>query len=200
MFNLNLNFSNLFYSLLEKINELNPIWKEQGIQFIQSITKLLELLLDYRYVVDGEDNRDKRMSCTVNLLHFYKNEINRKEMYIRYIYKLCALHIPAENYTEAAFTLKLHSDLLEWSWNIIPTFVSTSIATGSGSNICFGREEVEWKRKEILYQSIIEYFDRGKCWEEGIPLLKELAVFYEKKLFDYQKLSTVLVRIFSSSI
>lgn len=62
----------------------NPSWKEAGTAFIGSVTRLLERLLDYRSVMQGEENRDKRMSCTVNLLNFYKNEINRKEMYLRY--------------------------------------------------------------------------------------------------------------------
>lgn len=158
-----------------------PLWKEQGVQFVQSITKLLELLLDYRLVMDGEENRDKRMSCTVNLLKFYKDEINRKEMFIRYIHKLCDLHIPAENFTEAAFTLKLHADLLSWSWNVVPT-------DGHSPH----REQLEWMKKESLYLTIIDYFDKGKCWEEGLPLIKELGEFYEKRLFDYQKLSSVL--------
>lgn len=32
------------------------------------VTKLLERLLDYRTVVQGDDNIDNRMSCTVNVL------------------------------------------------------------------------------------------------------------------------------------
>ena len=55
------------------------------------------------------------MSCIVNLLNFYKSESNRVELYQRYIYKLHDLHIPAENFVEAGFTLKLHADLLEWT-------------------------------------------------------------------------------------
>jgi len=70
-------------SLLEKVQVENPNWKEAGIAFIASVTRLLERLLDYRSVMQGEENRDKRMTCTVNLLNFYKNEINRKEMYLR---------------------------------------------------------------------------------------------------------------------
>lgn len=62
----------------------NPPWREAGKIFISSVTKLLERLLDYRNVMQGDENRDKRMSCTVNLLNFYKNEIDRKEMYLRY--------------------------------------------------------------------------------------------------------------------
>ncbi|RWS21943.1 dedicator of cytokinesis protein 3-like isoform X4, partial [Leptotrombidium deliense] len=90
--------------------------------------------------------------------------------------------LPADNFTEAAFTLKLHSELLDWSWSAItPDPYHLSRET-----------QLEWQRKESLYLVIIDNFDKGKCWEEGIPLIKELAQFYETRLFDYYKLSTLL--------
>lgn len=46
----------------------DPTWKDSGAAFISSVTRLLERLLDYRSVIQGDENRDKRMSCTVNLL------------------------------------------------------------------------------------------------------------------------------------
>ncbi|KAL1116518.1 hypothetical protein AAG570_004990 [Ranatra chinensis] len=153
--------------LLERVQKEEPAWKETGWAFITSVTRLLERLLDYRSVIQGDENRDKRMSCTVNLLNFYKNEINRAEMYVRYIYKLHALHISAENYTEAGFTLLLYANCLSW--------------------------DREHEDKLKLYHSILSYFDKAKCWEKGIPLLKELAHVYEERLFDYEKLGEVLV-------
>ncbi|TMW43088.1 hypothetical protein DOY81_011833 [Sarcophaga bullata] len=101
-----------------------------------------ERLLDYRSVMQGEENRDKRMSCTVNLLNFYKNEINRKEMYLRYIYKLHALHLQAENYTEAGFTLKLYANMLSWGESIT-----------CAPNDPIGKPE--WQRKEELYHEVV---------------------------------------------
>lgn len=50
----------------------------------------------------------------------------------------------------------------------------------------------EWQRKELLYHEIIRYFDKGKCWEKGIPLCKELAILYETRRFDYNSLSEIL--------
>uniref|UniRef100_A0A803TVA9 Dedicator of cytokinesis 2 n=1 Tax=Anolis carolinensis TaxID=28377 RepID=A0A803TVA9_ANOCA len=79
--------------------------------FVCLVKGLLEKLLDYRAVMNDE-SKDNRMSCTVNLLNFYK-EINREEMYIRYLYKLRDLHLDCENYTEAAYTLLLHASLLK---------------------------------------------------------------------------------------
>lgn len=166
--------------LLDRVQSEDPAWKENGSAFISSVTRLLERLLDYRSVIQGDENRDKRMSCTVNLLNFYKNEINRKEMYLRYIYKLHALHVSADNYTEAGFTLKLYADSL--SWNNAP-LISDPLAQPG---------QTEWQRKEELYHQIIRYFDKGKCWEKGIPLCKELAELYERRLFDYMKLGQIL--------
>ena len=45
-----------------------PVWRQAAVGFVNSVTRLLERLLDYRQVMDGEENRDKRTSCTVNLL------------------------------------------------------------------------------------------------------------------------------------
>lgn len=50
----------------------------------------------------------------------------------------------------------------------------------------------EWQRKELLYHEIVKYFDKGKCWEKGIPLCKDLAHFYETRRFDYNSLSEIL--------
>lgn len=100
-------------------------------------------------------------------------------MYLRYIYKLHDLHLAAENYTEAGFTMKLYADQLSWETNLLPADHAHP-------------QQPEWQRKELLYHQIIHYFDRGKCWEKGIPLCKELAVLYETRLYDYAKLGLIL--------
>lgn len=174
------NYKELFNTiLLEKVKSCDVTWQKHGKAFIGSITRLLERLLDYRNVMEGEENRDKRMSCTFNLLNFYKDEVDRRDMYLRYIYKLHDLHLSADNYTEAALTLQLHASQMGWSSQMMP-------ADGHHSS------QMEWQRKEQLYMKSIAYFDRGKCWEKGIPLCKELADFYETRLYDYGKLSHIL--------
>lgn len=100
-------------------------------------------------------------------------------MYLRYIYKLHQMHLEAENYTEAGFTMKLYADQLGWGSTVLPSDLAHS-------------QQPEWQRKELLYHQIIHHFDRGKCWEKGIPLCKELAVLYETELYDYAQLSKIL--------
>uniref|UniRef100_A0AAX7V4S6 Dedicator of cytokinesis 3 n=1 Tax=Astatotilapia calliptera TaxID=8154 RepID=A0AAX7V4S6_ASTCA len=150
-------------SLLEKIEQ--ETWRETGISFVTSVTRLMERLLDYRH---------RKFGFVVN---FYKSEINKEEMYIRYIHKLCDMHLQAENYTEAAFTLLLYWELLHWDERPLKEFLHYPSQT-------------EWHRKEGLCRKVIHYFNKGKCWEYGIPLCRELAFQYES-LYDYQSLSWI---------
>ncbi|XP_044935333.1 dedicator of cytokinesis protein 3 isoform X2 [Mustela putorius furo] len=162
-------------SLLEKVEQ--ETWRETGISFVTSVTRLMERLLDYRDCMKGEETENKKIGCTVNLMNFYKSEINKEEMYIRYIHKLCDMHLQAENYTEAAFTLLLYCELLQWEERPLREFLHYPSQT-------------EWQRKEGLCRKIIHYFNKGKSWEFGIPLCRELACQYES-LYDYQSLSWI---------
>ncbi|XP_028157051.1 dedicator of cytokinesis protein 3-like [Ostrinia furnacalis] len=100
-------------------------------------------------------------------------------MYLRYVYKLHDLHIASDNFIEAGCTLLLYAETLSWDSDQIgvdPEYPETP----------------EWKRKEALYNQVLQYFDRGKCWEKGLPLLRELATLYEVKLCDYARLAHCL--------
>ncbi|XP_077322954.1 dedicator of cytokinesis protein 3-like [Lithobates pipiens] len=163
-------------SLLEKIEQ--ETWREPGASFVTSVTRLMERLLDYRDCMKGEEAENKKVGCTVNLMNFYKSEINKEEMYIRYIHKLGDLHLQAESYTEAAFTLILYWEMLQWEERSLREFLHYPAQT-------------EWQRKESLSRKIIHYFNKGKCWEYAIPLCRELAAQYEK-LYDFQSLSWIL--------
>ncbi|XP_078449223.1 dedicator of cytokinesis protein 1-like isoform X1 [Lampetra planeri] len=177
----------LFERILSDCCRRHKFLSRTGEAFVLLVSRLLERLLDYRSITSEEnkenrENRENRMSCTVNLLNFYK-EIEREEMYIRYLYKLCDLHLESENFTEAAYSLLLHAKLLKWS-----------------DDLCVGHEmqrnshhaDTHRQLKESLYQDIIKYFDDGKMWEEAIVLCKELAEQYEMEIFDYEQLSQLL--------
>ncbi|CAB3976622.1 dedicator of cytokinesis 1 isoform X2 [Paramuricea clavata] len=170
----------LFGQILSSLFSVNPKLCHDGKRFVETITMLLEKLLDYRTVLASDDSIDNRMSCIVNLLNFYK-EIKRDEMYIRYLYKLYDLHVSVENYTEAAFTLLLHADILKWSDDAI-------------SIDDHGKFQAETQRcmKEKLFKEIIELFNKGQTWEEAIKYCKELAEQYEKETFQYIELGEIL--------
>ncbi|XP_078095350.1 dedicator of cytokinesis protein 5 isoform X2 [Mustelus asterias] len=152
-----------------------------GEAFVILVSSLLENLLDYRTIMhDG--SKENQMSCTVNVLAFYK-EKKREDIYIRYLYKLRDLHCDCENYTEAAYTLLLHAELLQWSDQPCAPHLMNR-----GDYQALTNREL----KERLYQEIIHYCDKGKMWENAIKLCKELAAMYEKEIFEYEELSLLL--------
>ncbi|NXP20328.1 DOCK2 protein, partial [Scytalopus superciliaris] len=174
-------YKQLFKSILLSCCQSHPELTKPGKDFVELVTGLLERLLDYRAVMNDE-NKTYSMSCTVNLLNFYK-EIDRQAMYIRYLYKLKDLHISYENYTEGAYTLLLHARLLTWS---------EEPNTAPVPGLHGPHPHTQRQLKEALYNQIIEYFDQGKMWEEAIHICKELAEQYESHVFDYEMLSDIL--------
>ncbi|CAH2275042.1 dedicator of cytokinesis 5 isoform X1 [Pelobates cultripes] len=152
-----------------------------GEVFTVLVSSLLENLLDYRTIATDESEENK-MSCTVNLLNFYK-EKKREDIYIRYLYKLRDLHLHKENYNEAAYTLMLHAELLQWSDKpCAPHLLQRDSYT------VYTQQEL----KERLYHEIISLFDKGKMWEQAIIRSKELIELYENQIFHYEELSGLL--------
>ncbi|KAB0369793.1 hypothetical protein FD755_018786 [Muntiacus reevesi] len=176
-------YMQLLESILMECAAEHPTISKSVENFVNLVKGLLEKLLDYRGVMTDE-SKDNRMSCTVNLLNFYKDN-NREEMYIRYLYKLRDLHLDCDNYTEAAYTLLLHTWLLKWSDE---QCASQVMQTGQQ------HPQTHRQLKETLYDIIIGYFDKGKMWEEAISLCKELAEQYEMEIFDYELLSQNLIQ------
>ncbi|MGH0170772.1 UNVERIFIED_CONTAM: hypothetical protein FKN15_061071 [Acipenser sinensis] len=152
-----------------------------GETFVLLLSSLLENLLAYRTITHDE-SPEHRMSCTVNVLNFYK-EKKREDIYIRYLYKLRDLQRASENYTEAACTLLLHAELLQWS----DRPCASHLIPRDHSQV---RSQQELK--EYLFKEIISYFDKGKMWEKAIEHSKELARMYENEIFDFIGLSQLL--------
>uniref|UniRef100_A0A8D3DHF7 Dedicator of cytokinesis 1 n=1 Tax=Scophthalmus maximus TaxID=52904 RepID=A0A8D3DHF7_SCOMX len=165
----------LFQKILLEHCRKHMYLAKTGENFVTLVVRLLERLLDYRTIMHDE-NKENRMSCTVNVLNFYK-EIDREEMYIRYLYKLCDLHKECDNYTEAAYTLLLHAKLLK------PCAAHLTQRDGYHA-------ATQGQLKDQLYQQIINYFDKGKVRDainvfhatevlHCIPQQRKQAQFYE---------------------
>ncbi|KAG8038457.1 hypothetical protein G9C98_006153 [Cotesia typhae] len=177
-------FRLLWIQVMEMQCENHLTMREQGLRFVNIVANLIQRLLQYRDIINTE-SQEHRMMCTVNLLDFY-SEINRKEMYIRYVNKLCELHLECDNYTEAAYTLKLHSLLLDWSDQPL-----SSLLRSNRYPACQTHREL----KEALYNDMIIYFDKGKMWECALVVCKELIKQYEEVTYDYLQLSQLLKRM-----
>uniref|UniRef100_A0A4W5RS88 Dedicator of cytokinesis 5 n=1 Tax=Hucho hucho TaxID=62062 RepID=A0A4W5RS88_9TELE len=136
---------------------------QSGEELALLLSSLLEKLLAYRTITHDE-SPELRMSCTVNVLNFYK-EKKREDIYIRYLYKLRDLHLVCENYTEAAYTLLLHAELLEMV-----------MSKPCSHLVSF---------YQLLHLSV-------QMWEKAIEMGKQLAKMHENQMFDFMELSQLL--------
>jgi dedicator of cytokinesis protein 1 len=161
-------YKELFNEIMMNLCMNHVALRHEGSVFVNMATKLMERLLEYRFLINDE-SKENRMSCTVSLLQFY-SEVNRKEMYIRYVNKLADLHMEFDNYPEAAFTLKLHSNLLNWTEEALPPLLRSCRHPH-----CKTHRHL----KEELYKEIIRFFDEGKMWECALEVCKELSHQYE---------------------
>uniref|UniRef100_A0A3Q2T550 Dedicator of cytokinesis 5 n=1 Tax=Fundulus heteroclitus TaxID=8078 RepID=A0A3Q2T550_FUNHE len=150
---------------------------QSGEELALLLSSLLENLLAYRTITHDE-SPEHRMSCTVNVLVSFKPVVCT-----HYLYKLRDLHLDCENYTEAAYTLLLHAELLEWSEKPC----APHLIPRDGEPVWTQQE-----LKERLFQEIICYLDKGKMWEKAIELGKQLAKMHESQMFDFMELSGLL--------
>ncbi|KFB45954.1 AGAP004320-PA-like protein [Anopheles sinensis] len=172
-------YKDLFFEIMHESCSNHSTLQTHGVQCVQVLTQLMEKLLEYRCLIHDE-SKENRMACTVSLLQFY-SDVNRKEMYIRYVDKLYELHMEFDNFTEAAYTLKLHSNELCWD----ETPLSMLLKSKRHYLAC----QTHRTLKEQLYRSMIDLFDKGKMWECAIDLCKELAQQYENEVYDYLSLA-----------
>uniref|UniRef100_A0A182K3M6 DOCKER domain-containing protein n=1 Tax=Anopheles christyi TaxID=43041 RepID=A0A182K3M6_9DIPT len=171
-------YKDLFYEIMHESCSNHSTLQSYGVQCVQILTRLMEKLLEYRCLIHDE-SKENRMACTVSLLQFY-SDVNRKEMYIRYVDKLYELHMEFDNFTEAAYTLKLHSNELNWDETPLSLLLKSKRHYSCPTHRTL---------KEQLYRSMIDLFDKGKMWECAIDLCKELAQQYENEVYDYLSLS-----------
>lgn len=77
-------------------------WKELFLFFDTNNVFSFQYLYTYTDAADCLEwwkSLNKNNNCFFLSQNFYKSEINKEEMYIRYIHKLCDMHLQAENYT-----------------------------------------------------------------------------------------------------
>ncbi|CAG8521101.1 2273_t:CDS:2 [Ambispora leptoticha] len=149
--------------------------------FLDSLSQFLELLLGVRELPEGEEYQDDRIMCTLKLMKFIKS-IERDEIYVKYVHQLVHMQANSHNYVEAGLTLKLHADLFKWD----PKSELEAIPELDLP------KQSPFARKERLYIQILGYFVKGRAWECGIELCKELAHHLEFTTYDYPRLSDII--------
>ncbi|KAI9303949.1 hypothetical protein BJ944DRAFT_240997 [Cunninghamella echinulata] len=166
--------------------------REYGHMIVDSLANLIELLLQIRSLPqDDIEFTDERINATLKLMKFVQ-VFERQDIYVKYVHELVNLHLISNNYVEAALTLRFHADLLEWDpYGQVEAIPELGFAT-----------ETPFARKQSIYETMINYLDKGTAWELCLDLSRELAHQYGVTIVDYHKCSKILQRmaIFTENI
>lgn len=176
-------YKDKFNSILSNQCEQHMALKETGTKFVATVTRLMELLLEYRSIKQ-EESRDNQMSCIVNLLDFYQ-EHGREEMFARHLKKLYDLHIECENWAEAGFTLEKQANMLRWTDEPL----NPKLRHERYPDCTLHRD-----LKVALYREMITHLASGQMWEHALEQCRALATQYEEELVDYYSMAELRMK------
>ncbi|KAF1852032.1 uncharacterized protein K460DRAFT_299706 [Cucurbitaria berberidis CBS 394.84] len=115
---------------------------------------------------------------TLHLMEFLK-DMQKEDIYIRYVHQLVELQAEAQNFTEAGLALRLHAELYEWDPNhTVDPLTEPNFPP-----------QPSFERKEQLYFQMIEHYENGQSWDNALGAYVELATQYEHNVFDFVKLA-----------
>ncbi|ODH50171.1 hypothetical protein GX48_03727 [Paracoccidioides brasiliensis] len=141
-------------------------------ELVATVDELLDLL-----VASHNGNITESLN-TLKLMEFMK-DMDKEDIFIRYVHELARGQVAARNYTEAGLALQLHADLYDWDLSkLVPTLTNPVFP-----------EQTSFERKEALYFEIIQHFEDGKAWAHALSCYRKLAHYYEHMTLDFSKLS-----------
>ncbi|KAF4989745.1 hypothetical protein FGRMN_8932 [Fusarium graminum] len=109
----------------------------------------------------------------------FLRDMQKEEIFVRYVHQLADLQAESRNHTEAGLALRLHADLYEWD----PTAQTPALPDPGFV------AQTQFERKEKLYFDMIKHFEEGESWSHALAAYKELQAQYESNIFDFSKLA-----------
>jgi dedicator of cytokinesis protein 3 len=176
-------------SILQKlfINELMALFQPLAkipkdplyaalLDLINTIDEFLDLLVAVHSTdVSGEASH---LIHRLRLMEFLR-DMQKEEIFIRYVHQLADLQAEARNPTESALALRLHAELYEWDpTKLLPALTDPDFPAQS-----------HFDRKERIYFEMIKHFEDGEAWSSALDAYKQLQVQYEENVFDFAKLA-----------
>jgi len=163
--------------ILRPVVELSPL-RTRLAEFSSDMGSLVLLLASLRDLPRGAEYDEERAYALTQLMT-YLRQTQHADAYLKYAYKLSKMYEEAGQYTEAAYAVLLHADMLDWSERLLPEMLTSPAMPSS-------------KRKQQLLNQAIALFDKGKAWEDAIKVSSDLCLALKNQLFDYPSLSTQL--------
>lgn len=141
-------------------------------ELVATVDELLDLL-----VAAHSGNITESLN-TLKLMEFMK-DMDKEDLFIRYVHELADGQAAARNFTEAALALQFHADLYDWDVSrVVPALMNPVFP-----------EQTAFERKEALYFEIIQHLEDGKAWAHALSCYRELSGQYEQTTIDFSKLS-----------
>jgi dedicator of cytokinesis protein 3 len=147
---------------------------------VKNLVATIDELLDLLVAVHSTEGSGEAFHImdTLHLMEFLK-DMQKEDIFIRYVHQLARLQSEARNYTEAGLALRLHADLYEWD----PAHTVDALREPEFP------EQTAFERKEQLYFQMIKYYEDGRSWDNALGSYMELADQYEHNVFDFSKLA-----------
>ncbi|KUJ13526.1 uncharacterized protein LY89DRAFT_737505 [Mollisia scopiformis] len=147
---------------------------------VKELITTIEEFLDLLIAVHSTDvtGQASHMIHRLRLMEFLR-DMQKEEIFIRYVHQLAQLQADARNPTEAGLALRLHADLYRWDpTEIVPPLSDPEFPAQS-----------QFDRKERIYFEIIKYFEEGEAWSSALAAYQELQHQYEENVYDFAKLA-----------
>jgi len=166
--------------LVELFEPLAQDPEEPILAALKTLIATMDELLDLLVAVHSTEATGEifHLMDTLHLMEFLK-DMQKEDIYIRYVHQLVQLQADAQNFTEAGLALRLHAELYEWDPNAtVDPLTDPSFPPQSS-----------FERKEQLYFQMIEHYENGQSWDNALSAYTELASQYEHNIFDFTKLA-----------
>ncbi|KAL1626365.1 Deoxycytidine kinase 1 [Neofusicoccum ribis] len=147
---------------------------------VKDLIGTIDELLDLLVAVHGRENSGEifHIMDTLHLMEFLK-DMQKEDIYIRYVHQLAEIQADAGNHTEAGLALRLHAELYEWDASASVPALEDPPFPGQSA----------FERKEQLYFEMIKHYEEGLSWNNALQAYQELATQYESNVFDFSKLA-----------
>ncbi|KAF2994922.1 hypothetical protein E8E13_000878 [Curvularia kusanoi] len=166
--------------LVELFEPLAQDPNEPLLAALKDLIATIDDLLDLLVAVHSTESTGEifQIMDTLHLMEFLK-DMQKEDMYIRYVHQLVDLQVEANNHTEAGLALRMHAEMYEWDPNTTAHPLTEPKMPPQSA----------FERKEQLYFQMIEHFETGQSWDNALSAYAELALQYERNVFDFVKLA-----------
>lgn len=166
--------------LLERFELIHHLPDEPLFVALRELMATVDEFLDLLVAVHSGDGTGEvsHLIHRLRLMEFLR-DMQKEEIFIRYVHQLANLQSDVRNHAEAGLALRLHADLYDWD----PTKMASALADPRLP------AQSHFERKERIYFEMIKHFEDGEAWTSALDAYKELQVQYETNVFDFAKLA-----------